>query len=312
MSLRKFFGTVTDRAGNSVSGASVRVLVSGTSTIASLYQDDEVTAIANPTSTNAYGEYAFKVAAGLYDVSVTSGGSTISTTKVYIDAIPSAAGSALMTAVDLVAQKTILGILNNVAWSHGAGGPSVAPADGVRYYFDTESGDTYAWTDGEWVFMICLEGPAGPAGTSNPLELPVNVAETSTIRMPAGPTGSERPWNIHADLSSIYFGYDTTEGGSGINWLYHVAGEDIVFNSSGKWSSASGNEVRFGAGLCDAAVAFQVAGTQVVNTRKTGWGAPTGTATRSAFATSTVTTEQLAERLKALIDDLTSHGLIGA
>lgn len=30
------------------------------------------------------------------------------------------------------------------------------------------------------------------------------------------------------------------------------------------------------------------------------------------FATSTVTTAQLAERLKALIDDLITHGVIGA
>jgi hypothetical protein len=51
---------------------------------------------------------------------------------------------------------------------------------------------------------------------------------------------------------------------------------------------------------------------QVVGTRKTGWGAPTGTATRTAFATSTVTTAELAERVKAVIDDLTTHGLIGA
>jgi len=51
---------------------------------------------------------------------------------------------------------------------------------------------------------------------------------------------------------------------------------------------------------------------QVVSNRKTGWTAPTGTATRTTFATSTVTLTQLAERVKALIDDLTTHGLIGA
>lgn len=51
--------------------------------------------------------------------------------------------------------------------------------------------------------------------------------------------------------------------------------------------------------------------TQVLTTRRTGWGAPTGTATRTTFATSTVTLEQLAERVKALIDDSTTHGLIG-
>ena len=57
--------------------------------------------------------------------------------------------------------------------------------------------------------------------------------------------------------------------------------------------------------------ALQVAGTQVVAARRTGWGAPTGTATRSAFDTASVTTAQLAERVKALIDDLRTHGLIG-
>lgn len=57
---------------------------------------------------------------------------------------------------------------------------------------------------------------------------------------------------------------------------------------------------------------LSIAGTQVLGTRKTGWTAATGTATRSAFATGTVTTAQLAERVKALVDDLMSHGLIGA
>lgn len=56
---------------------------------------------------------------------------------------------------------------------------------------------------------------------------------------------------------------------------------------------------------------YRINNTRVVAARVTGWGAPTGTATRTTFATSTATTEQLAQRLKALIDDLTTHGLIG-
>src|SRR5437870_5580891 len=50
---------------------------------------------------------------------------------------------------------------------------------------------------------------------------------------------------------------------------------------------------------------LKVGGNQVVGPRKTGWGAPSGTATRTAFDTAAVTTSQLAERVKALIDDLT-------
>lgn len=42
-----------------------------------------------------------------------------------------------------------------------------------------------------------------------------------------------------------------------------------------------------------------------------GWGAPTGTATRTTFNTATVTLEQLAQRLAALIADMTAHGFIG-
>lgn len=58
---------------------------------------------------------------------------------------------------------------------------------------------------------------------------------------------------------------------------------------------------------------FKVASTQVVSTRKTGYTAMTGTADRAgAYDTSTITLQQLAERMKALLDDLTSHGLIGA
>lgn len=57
---------------------------------------------------------------------------------------------------------------------------------------------------------------------------------------------------------------------------------------------------------------LQINGNKVLGSRITGWAAPTGTATRTTFATSTVTLPQLAERLKALLDDLTIHGMIGA
>jgi hypothetical protein len=68
----------------------------------------------------------------------------------------------------------------------------------------------------------------------------------------------------------------------------------------------------FSTGKANSLVGFQVAGTDVVKTRRTGWTAPTGTSTRTGFATSTATATQVAEALKALIDDLIAHGLIGA
>lgn len=41
-----------------------------------------------------------------------------------------------------------------------------------------------------------------------------------------------------------------------------------------------------------------------------GWGAPTGTATKTTFDTATVTLPQLAERVKAIIDVLMGQGIL--
>jgi hypothetical protein len=57
--------------------------------------------------------------------------------------------------------------------------------------------------------------------------------------------------------------------------------------------------------------ALHLAGTKIIGARVTGWTAATGSATRTTFDAGTVTTAQLAERVKALIDDLIAHGLIG-
>lgn len=78
-----------------------------------------------------------------------------------------------------------------------------------------------------------------------------------------------------------------------------------------------GGLVSTGGGLSiagDAAVggALSIGGSQVAAARRTGWTAPSGTAARSGFDTASVTTAALAERVKALIDDLTAHGLIGS
>lgn len=59
-------------------------------------------------------------------------------------------------------------------------------------------------------------------------------------------------------------------------------------------------------------LSFYSSGNRVLTGRQGGWGAPTGTLTRSTFATGSVTLVQLAERVAALISDLTTHGMIGA
>lgn len=75
--------------------------------------------------------------------------------------------------------------------------------------------------------------------------------------------------------------------------------------------STTGNVTASGNMTIPAGHHYRVDGNQVVGNRRTGWTAATGTATRTAFDTGTVTTTQLAERVKALTDDLIAHGLIG-
>jgi hypothetical protein len=64
-------------------------------------------------------------------------------------------------------------------------------------------------------------------------------------------------------------------------------------------------------GNADVGGAYRVDGVKVVGNRVTGWSAATGTASRASFDAGTVTVGQLAQRLKALLDDLIAHGLIG-
>jgi hypothetical protein len=57
---------------------------------------------------------------------------------------------------------------------------------------------------------------------------------------------------------------------------------------------------------------YKVNAIQVVSARRTGWTPTTGAANRATFDPATVTLANLAGAVKALLDDLTTHGLIGA
>jgi hypothetical protein len=66
------------------------------------------------------------------------------------------------------------------------------------------------------------------------------------------------------------------------------------------------------AGDCDVSGDYKVDGVRVVSNRRTGWATPTGPTSRATFDSASVSAPQIAQRLKALIDDLIAHGLIGS
>jgi hypothetical protein len=92
----------------------------------------------------------------------------------------------------------------------------------------------------------------------------------------------------------------------------HVAGDITDFNtaSDARITAATGVSVQAYAANLTAWAALATASKQAAITVNTGWTAPTGTATKTGFATTTVTTEELAEHVKALIDALTAQGLL--
>jgi len=101
---------------------------------------------------------------------------------------------------------------------------------------------------------------------------------------------------------------------TGIGIAYDNSGAIKTKYDSGilRWGLYSGATELVGFGTTLGSAGVYLSGTRVLAAQRTGWGSPTGTATRTAFDTASVTLPQLAERLKALIDDLKAHGMIGA
>ena len=62
----KFSGTFRDGSGNIVSGGTVSVYASGTTTAASIYETETGTAIVNSTTTGTDGTFAFYILEGDY------------------------------------------------------------------------------------------------------------------------------------------------------------------------------------------------------------------------------------------------------
>lgn len=140
----------------------------------------------------------------------------------------------------------------------------------------------------------------------------------------AGPASATDPL-VQFGSSANANGYSVRLRNSTASSIWFVAGgaNDFVTGSAagdGGFSLTSGRKFIVGQGSGAGIItAFNNAGTNQLGffsattiAKPSGWGAPTGTPTRTTFATGSVTLPVLAEHVKALIDDLTSYGLIGA
>jgi hypothetical protein len=140
------------------------------------------------------------------------------------------------------------------------------------------------------------------------------------LRKSRGASGAGSATVANDTLGSfLWSGHDTT--GAEQNAAY-VSATALTVTGSAVTAflqfNANGGSMNFGnggAGVLDINTAtgeYRVNGTKVVGARDTGWTAMTGTANENtSYATGTITLVQLAERVKAIQDALTTHGLIG-
>ena len=181
------------------------------------------------------------------------------------------------------------GALVRTPFASSAGGTATAFSPGLKTVALTVAA---AWFAG---LEAALEGKANLAGAS--FTGPVSASELSLgsdLGISHGGTGAS---SAPAARTNLGLGTMATQSSSAVS----ITG------------GAVGGLASLGVvGNADVGGHYRVDAVKVVGNRVTGWGAATGISSRAAFDTATVTTAQLAQRLKALLDDLTSHGLIGA
>jgi hypothetical protein len=204
--------------------------------------------------------------------------------------------------------------------SIGAGGTGATTAQSAR----SNLGLASATTDNT---IVRFDGSTGQTqGSTTTIgdngALTVNGTSGALISIAASGSNINAFYQILSATASLTFGVNIDNSG-----YVFTAGEFAIHANSAERFRASSSAFRpvasaiYSLGTASLQWSTTYSGNyfsganQVVSARKTGWATPTGTATRTTFDTSTVTTSQLAERVKALIDDLhatAGHGLIGA
>jgi hypothetical protein len=213
-----------------------------------------------------------------------------------------------------------------VATSTASGGARIGVVSDAN-----ESSGHFSWRTGDTIPRVsigqessglpALRFSPGSGGTYETIyrESTGIIATESTFKSTAGYFQSIRS----AAASSYFIGNVTGDTGPRIRLSTTASGSGSIYFDDGTAAAGAEDAVLYRNGVgalktnatFDTDGAFLFAGTQVVGSRKTGWVNATGTAARGTFVTSTVALNgagSVAEHLKALIDDLMVHGLLGA
>ena len=206
----------------------------------------------------------------------------------------SAAGRALVDDASAAAQRTTLGLGTAATQNVGTSGANVPLLNALnswgagqvlpQIFMGTGATRTLQWNGSSasnWRQTYFAAGGATNAGGLGTMTVPAGALVTgnATRSMCGSAAGEGFAWERNTAFDGTQ---PTTVAELDQNGVLNVVGE------------------------------YRVDNVKVVGNRAVGWGTPSGAASRTTFDTASVTTAQLAERVKALIDDLRAHGLIGS
>lgn len=145
----------------------------------------------------------------------------------------------------------------------------------------------------------------------------------STVYSAVTATRTASAWSIAAPVSlqtlTILSRHSIYNSSTGLN-IDCSRGSSVILRALDTGGVIQGQVQISGGGIgqvsvisyVDATGGYYVSGQASLGARKTGWTTvPTGTPIRTTFVTSTATLGDVAQRLAALIIDLSAHGLIG-
>jgi len=228
------------------------------------------------------------------------------------------------TGISLTVTQMSSGTSAGLQLTAGSNSPSVSAltivnqswSAGAEAGFKISGGTLTGWTTGASIFTMSQTwNAAGTVFLGGVIDVTVTAAAAGSSIFEVRRSGVTAlriasSGSVRVGTANGILGFDSATGkivpgATNLSWRNAADSADNLLVTDAGLATFR-NTVNLSAGV------LQMAGTQVVTTRRTGWGAPTGTATRTTFATGTVTLPILAEHVKALIDDLTTHGLIGA
>jgi hypothetical protein len=169
--------------GKAADGAEVHVYVKGTTTLAPLYEADDVTPAPNPLKADQYGRLAFRVAVGAYDLNIRSKGGGVQIRLQEVPAVdPDLTGP--MGPQGAVGPMGPAGQNGDAGPAGPTGPPGEVGAQGIQGVpgIQGESGPQG---------MPGQPGPTGAPGPPGPIGLTGAEGPASTVPGPPGPQGSQ-------------------------------------------------------------------------------------------------------------------------